>query len=349
MFSTTTDKTLICSDCGQEFAFTASEQQFYADRQFSEPRRCPSCRASRKAARGDAGAAAGTRAAPRAAATTAVPARCSARRARAAAARRRSRSDRTAPSRSTAATASRSSAATRPRPIDRPKPGGPRRASSNSRPWRSVMRPRRISRPTLARRQEYASGRLSRDAAGTRRGPSPALATLSRLPPFRSSRRSSGGSPASPPRARNAASPGPRPVAGLPGLQRRPPQNLAKRDDRRLEGFVDTIEMWADQLRCGVRAKPLDRQLRDGYGRLTHGDGILERGGFQREIARPHRDPEVLEPGVLRRAHRTNSADVPAPSSVALRSGSGMPSPAARPIVSICTDSTSRCSSAWRA
>ena len=55
MFTTTTDKTLTCSDCGQEFAFTASEQQFYADRQFSEPRRCPSCRASRKAARGDAG------------------------------------------------------------------------------------------------------------------------------------------------------------------------------------------------------------------------------------------------------------------------------------------------------
>jgi CxxC-x17-CxxC domain-containing protein len=53
--TTTTDKTLTCSDCGQEFAFTASEQQFYADRQFSEPRRCPSCRASRKAARGDAG------------------------------------------------------------------------------------------------------------------------------------------------------------------------------------------------------------------------------------------------------------------------------------------------------
>ena len=155
MFSTTTDKTLICSDCGQEFAFTASEQQFYADRQFSEPRRCPSCRASRKAARGDAGSGGGySAAATRAAATTAVPARCSARRARAAAARRRSRSDRTAPSRSTAATASRSSAATRPRLIDRPKPGGPRRASSNSRPWRSVMRPRRISRPTLARRQD---------------------------------------------------------------------------------------------------------------------------------------------------------------------------------------------------
>jgi CxxC-x17-CxxC domain-containing protein len=55
MFSTSTDKTLTCADCGQEFAFSASEQQFYADRGFSEPRRCPSCRASRKAARGDSG------------------------------------------------------------------------------------------------------------------------------------------------------------------------------------------------------------------------------------------------------------------------------------------------------
>ena len=49
------DKTLTCVDCSQEFAFTASEQQFYADRQFSEPRRCPSCRAIRKASRGDSG------------------------------------------------------------------------------------------------------------------------------------------------------------------------------------------------------------------------------------------------------------------------------------------------------
>jgi len=52
MFTTTGDKTLTCADCGQEFAFTASEQQFYADRQFSEPRRCTSCRAIRKASRG---------------------------------------------------------------------------------------------------------------------------------------------------------------------------------------------------------------------------------------------------------------------------------------------------------
>jgi CxxC-x17-CxxC domain-containing protein len=45
------DKTLTCSDCGMEFAFTEREQAFYAEKGFSEPRRCPSCRASRKAAR----------------------------------------------------------------------------------------------------------------------------------------------------------------------------------------------------------------------------------------------------------------------------------------------------------
>ena len=45
------DKNLACADCGQEFVFTASEQDFYAQRGFTEPRRCASCRASRKAAR----------------------------------------------------------------------------------------------------------------------------------------------------------------------------------------------------------------------------------------------------------------------------------------------------------
>jgi CxxC-x17-CxxC domain-containing protein len=54
-FMYTQDKTLTCADCGQEFTFTSSEQQFYADRQYSEPRRCPECRAARKAARGDSG------------------------------------------------------------------------------------------------------------------------------------------------------------------------------------------------------------------------------------------------------------------------------------------------------
>jgi CxxC-x17-CxxC domain-containing protein len=44
-----TDRTLTCADCGQEFVFTASEQQFYTDRGFSDPRRCRNCRAQRKA------------------------------------------------------------------------------------------------------------------------------------------------------------------------------------------------------------------------------------------------------------------------------------------------------------
>lgn len=49
------DRTLTCADCGQEFVFTASEQQFYADRGFSDPRRCRSCRAARKAQMGGGG------------------------------------------------------------------------------------------------------------------------------------------------------------------------------------------------------------------------------------------------------------------------------------------------------
>ena len=55
-----TDKTLTCSDCNQQFEFTASEQQFYSDRGFTEPRRCASCRQARKAARGDTGGGGGS-------------------------------------------------------------------------------------------------------------------------------------------------------------------------------------------------------------------------------------------------------------------------------------------------
>jgi CxxC-x17-CxxC domain-containing protein len=54
------DKTLTCADCSQQFVFTASEQDFYAQRGFTEPRRCQSCRASRKAARGSTGGGAGS-------------------------------------------------------------------------------------------------------------------------------------------------------------------------------------------------------------------------------------------------------------------------------------------------
>ena len=43
------DKTMTCKDCGANFDFTASEQEFYAEKGFqNEPGRCPACRAARK-------------------------------------------------------------------------------------------------------------------------------------------------------------------------------------------------------------------------------------------------------------------------------------------------------------
>ena len=43
------DKTLVCKDCGNEFVFTAGEQEFYAERGFqNEPQRCKECRQARK-------------------------------------------------------------------------------------------------------------------------------------------------------------------------------------------------------------------------------------------------------------------------------------------------------------
>ena len=43
------DKTLTCRDCGAEFIFSASEQDFFAEKGFTnEPGRCPTCRAARK-------------------------------------------------------------------------------------------------------------------------------------------------------------------------------------------------------------------------------------------------------------------------------------------------------------
>ena len=43
------DKTLKCKECGNEFVFTAGEQEFYASRGFeNEPSRCKDCRIARK-------------------------------------------------------------------------------------------------------------------------------------------------------------------------------------------------------------------------------------------------------------------------------------------------------------
>ena len=43
------DKTLECVDCGASFTFSASEQEFFANKGFTnEPKRCPDCRQARK-------------------------------------------------------------------------------------------------------------------------------------------------------------------------------------------------------------------------------------------------------------------------------------------------------------
>lgn len=43
------DKSIKCRDCGQDFAFTASEQQFFAEKGFTnEPKRCPNCRRTKR-------------------------------------------------------------------------------------------------------------------------------------------------------------------------------------------------------------------------------------------------------------------------------------------------------------
>lgn len=43
------DKTIVCADCGSEFTFTASEQEFFAEKGFTnEPKRCPTCRRQRR-------------------------------------------------------------------------------------------------------------------------------------------------------------------------------------------------------------------------------------------------------------------------------------------------------------
>lgn len=49
MNETYEDITLTCKDCGAEFVFTAGEQQFYAEKAFTnQPVRCASCRRAKK-------------------------------------------------------------------------------------------------------------------------------------------------------------------------------------------------------------------------------------------------------------------------------------------------------------
>lgn len=50
------DKRILCRDCGQEFIFSVSEQEFYKEKGFeNDPVRCKNCRNSRKANRAGSG------------------------------------------------------------------------------------------------------------------------------------------------------------------------------------------------------------------------------------------------------------------------------------------------------
>jgi CxxC-x17-CxxC domain-containing protein len=48
------DKSIVCFDCGATFTFSASEQEFFATKGYTnEPKRCPTCRATRKESQGN--------------------------------------------------------------------------------------------------------------------------------------------------------------------------------------------------------------------------------------------------------------------------------------------------------
>ncbi len=49
------DKQIECADCRRQFTFTAGEQEFYQQRNMSDPRRCKDCRDARKANRDGGG------------------------------------------------------------------------------------------------------------------------------------------------------------------------------------------------------------------------------------------------------------------------------------------------------
>ncbi|MBC7951474.1 MAG: zinc-ribbon domain containing protein [Rhodospirillaceae bacterium] len=46
-----TSKHLVCGDCGADYVFSAAEQEFYASKDLSAPRRCGNCRKTKRAMR----------------------------------------------------------------------------------------------------------------------------------------------------------------------------------------------------------------------------------------------------------------------------------------------------------
>ena len=49
------DILLTCSDCGQDFTFSAADQAFFQERGYSTPKRCKACRQAKKNDQGGGG------------------------------------------------------------------------------------------------------------------------------------------------------------------------------------------------------------------------------------------------------------------------------------------------------
>jgi len=49
------DRNLTCVECNSEFVFSADDQQFHAEREYQDPKRCPSCREAKRAGGGGYG------------------------------------------------------------------------------------------------------------------------------------------------------------------------------------------------------------------------------------------------------------------------------------------------------
>jgi CxxC-x17-CxxC domain-containing protein len=52
---TYSDRALTCVQCGNEFTFSADDQEFHAGRGYQDPKRCPNCRAERRSGGGGYG------------------------------------------------------------------------------------------------------------------------------------------------------------------------------------------------------------------------------------------------------------------------------------------------------
>ena len=49
------DRNLTCVECNSEFVFSADDQQYHAEREYQDPKRCSSCRQAKRAGGGGGG------------------------------------------------------------------------------------------------------------------------------------------------------------------------------------------------------------------------------------------------------------------------------------------------------